>query len=71
MNSRPRLALLSRWLLGLACLALATIGTPAAAQPYGPPRFDQPALDSMLALYSWHGRHHVAHVTELRQREGW
>jgi hypothetical protein len=49
MNSRPRLALLSRWLLGLACLALATIGTPAAAQPYGPPRFDQPALDSMLA----------------------
>jgi len=28
-------------------------------------------LDAMLALYSWHGRHHVAHVTELRRREGW
>jgi hypothetical protein len=25
----------------------------------------------MLALYAWHGRHHVAHITSLRQREGW
>jgi uncharacterized damage-inducible protein DinB len=28
-------------------------------------------LDSLLALYAWHGRHHVAHVTALRQRMGW
>lgn len=21
--------------------------------------------------YGWHGRHHVAHITTLRQREGW
>lgn len=28
-------------------------------------------LDRNLALYSWHGRHHVAHITGLRQREGW
>lgn len=21
--------------------------------------------------YAWHGRHHVAHITTLRQREGW
>jgi len=28
-------------------------------------------LDSMLAMYSWHGRHHVAHVTTLRERMGW
>jgi uncharacterized damage-inducible protein DinB len=28
-------------------------------------------LDQMLALYEWHGRHHVAHVTNLRQRSGW
>ena len=26
-------------------------------------------LDRLLQLYSWHGRHHVAHVTELRRRE--
>ena len=28
-------------------------------------------LDQMLALYEWHGRHHVAHVTGLRERSGW
>jgi hypothetical protein len=36
------------------------------------PEWDVPlSLDSMLALYAWHGRHHVAHITSLRQREGW
>ena len=36
------------------------------------PEWEAPlSLDHMLALYSWHGRHHVAHVTSLRQREGW
>jgi hypothetical protein len=29
------------------------------------------ALDRNLALYAWHGRHHVAHITELRKRMGW
>jgi uncharacterized damage-inducible protein DinB len=24
-----------------------------------------------LALYAWHGRHHVAHITSLAAREGW
>jgi uncharacterized damage-inducible protein DinB len=28
-------------------------------------------LDQLLSLYGWHGRHHVAHVTSLRQRMGW
>jgi len=23
------------------------------------------------ALYAWHGRHHVAHITALRSRMGW
>ena len=36
------------------------------------PDWDAPlSLDSMLALYAWHGRHHVAHITELRKRSGW
>jgi uncharacterized damage-inducible protein DinB len=25
-------------------------------------------LEKTLALYAWHGRHHVAHITELRRR---
>jgi hypothetical protein len=28
-------------------------------------------LEKMLALYAWHGRHHVAHITSLRERMGW
>jgi hypothetical protein len=28
-------------------------------------------LNGNLALYAWHGRHHVAHITALRDRMGW
>jgi hypothetical protein len=28
-------------------------------------------LDTYLASYGWHCRHHVAHITSLRQRSGW
>ena len=29
------------------------------------------SLDSVVAMYAWHGRHHTAHVTTLRERMGW
>ena len=29
------------------------------------------SLERNLALYAWHGRHHVAHITTLRTRENW
>jgi len=29
------------------------------------------SLEKNLAMYSWHGKHHVAHITELRKRMGW
>lgn len=25
----------------------------------------------LLGMYAWHSRHHVAHITSLREREGW
>jgi hypothetical protein len=28
-------------------------------------------LTTLLRQYEWHGRHHVAHVTRLRERRGW
>ncbi len=28
-------------------------------------------LDRYLALYAWHGKHHVAHILSLRRRMGW
>ena len=35
------------------------------------PEWGTPSLDAMLALYAWHGRHHTAHVTSLRERMGY
>jgi DinB superfamily len=29
------------------------------------------SLEKNLALYAWHGSHHVAHITSLRERNGW
>jgi hypothetical protein len=28
-------------------------------------------LENNLQLYAWHGRHHVAHITALRERNNW
>lgn len=28
-------------------------------------------LNSLLALYDWHSRHHTAHVTKLREKNNW
>jgi len=25
----------------------------------------------LLGLYAWHGKHHVAHITSLRERNNW
>ena len=29
------------------------------------------SLEKNIALYAWHGRHHVAHITSLAERLGW
>ncbi len=28
-------------------------------------------LDTLLPMMAWHGRHHTAHITELKKRMGW
>jgi hypothetical protein len=35
------------------------------------PERGEVSLDNTTALYSWHGRHHTAHITSLRERMGW
>ena len=35
------------------------------------PDVGEMTLDKTLALYVWHGKHHVAHITELRKRMSW
>ncbi len=35
------------------------------------PELGEVNLDKYVALYAWHGKHHVAHIANLREREGW
>lgn len=41
------------------------------ARPLKHPELGELNLDRMVGIYAWHGRHHVAHITSLRQRMGW
>lgn len=35
------------------------------------PERGEVTLANNLALYAWHSRHHLAHITRLRERMGW
>lgn len=60
-------ALHARWVALLRALP-----ADAFARRLHHPEHPQPmTLDQLTALYAWHSRHHVAHVTALRGREGW
>ena len=41
------------------------------AREYVHPETGQHTLDYMLALYAWHGPHHVDHITTARANQGW
>ena len=28
-------------------------------------------VDQYISLYAWHGKHHAAHITSLRERKAW
>ena len=59
-------ALHARWMALLLAL------TPADyAKRLAHPELGAVDLNTMLALYAWHGRHHAAHITTLRERNGW
>jgi uncharacterized damage-inducible protein DinB len=66
----PSLALLTalheRWVLVLREMSPAEF-----ARRLNHPESGILTLDGMLAMYSWHGRHHTAHITTLRERMGW
>ena len=38
---------------------------------YEHPQLGRQNLARVLALYDWHSRHHTAHITSLRSRQGW
>lgn len=41
------------------------------ARTFRHPEHGLVTLDWLLAMYAWHGRHHTAHITSLRERMGW
>lgn len=41
------------------------------AQTFQHPQLGNVSLDVNVALYAWHGAHHIAHITTLRERMGW
>jgi DinB family protein len=41
------------------------------ARPLYHPEIGAITVDYLLQHYDWHSRHHVAHITRLREREGW
>ena len=59
-------ALHVRWVLFLRDLSAAEF-----ARSFRHPEWGVVTLDWALDFYAWHGDHHIAHVTGLRQRMGW
>jgi len=55
-----------RWVALLRSLAPADF-----ARTFRHPELGVVSLNKNVALYAWHGRHHVAHITSLRERMGW
>ncbi|MEJ2218293.1 MAG: bacillithiol transferase BstA [Gemmatimonadota bacterium] len=55
-----------RWVLLLRSLDDAQF-----SRAYGHPEEGRVSLETGLQLYAWHGRHHLAHITGLRERMGW
>ena len=41
------------------------------ARAFRHPELGVQSLDRSLAMYAWHGAHHIAHITALRERMGW
>lgn len=55
-----------RWVL-----LLRTLSAEDFARTLNHPEMGVVTLDRTLAIYAWHGAHHVAHITSLRDRMGW
>jgi hypothetical protein len=55
-----------RWVLLLRSLRAADF-----ARTFRHPEIGLVTLDKYLGMAAWHSRHHIAHITSLRDRMGW
>jgi hypothetical protein len=60
-------ALHAKWITLLRQLTPADL----AKEFYHPDSKKHQRLDRVIAMYAWHGEHHVAHITELKSVKGW
>jgi uncharacterized damage-inducible protein DinB len=66
----PSLALLER-LHGRWVLLLRSLTESQWQREFVHPEGGRIDLATNLGAYAWHGRHHTAHITSLRERMGW
>ena len=59
-------ALHARWVMLLQSLA-----EPDWQRTFVHPERGPMSIEKATLLYAWHSRHHTAHITHLRAREGW
>lgn len=59
-------ALHARW-----SLLLRALSPEQFARPFVHPVSGPQDLDRLVAVYAWHGAHHIAHIAALRQARGW
>ena len=50
---------------------LESLGEEGFQKGYNHPQRGRENLAKALAMYDWHSRHHTAHITGLRARQGW
>ena len=55
-----------RWVLFLRSLSDADV-----KRKFTHPEIGIVTVDQYIALYAWHSKHHVAHITSLRERKAW
>jgi uncharacterized damage-inducible protein DinB len=56
----------ARWVM-----LLQSLKDPQWIRGYKHPEGGPVSVETATLLYSWHSRHHVAHITHLRAKEGW
>jgi uncharacterized damage-inducible protein DinB len=59
-------ALHERWIILLDSLRESDF-----AKSFNHPQRGVMTIDKAIQLYAWHGVHHTAHITRLRERKGW
>jgi hypothetical protein len=59
-------ALHQRWMI-----LLESLSEPQFDRAFSHPQRGLMTIDKAIQLYAWHGLHHTAHITGLRERRGW